>query len=125
MTLINISIKKNLDIFEKDIKDNKKVIYYNELYGRKYNKAFVDYVDGVKCRTFPWNELSGVYNTTNKRSILTQVYETYCSFYGLGVAGNEQLLHISYEYSYNFESDVFKNNDKNKRTNFTRYTKSI
>ncbi|WP_419678315.1 hypothetical protein ACN2EN_04025 [Aliarcobacter lanthieri] len=106
--------KKNLDSFEKDIKDNKKIIYRNEYNGRKYKKAFIDYVDGIKCRTFPWDNLSGMYNNTSKQSILTQVYETYCSFYGLGVAGHEQLLHIYYEYSYNFESDIFKNSNKTK-----------
>jgi hypothetical protein len=106
--------KKNLDNFEKDIKDNKKIIHHNKYNGRRYKRAFIDYIDGIRCRTFPWNEPSGMYNTTSKRSILTQVYETFCSFYGLGVAGHEQLLHIHYEYSYNFESDIFKNSDKTK-----------
>lgn len=101
--------KKNLDNFEKNIKDGKNIVYYNKENGRKYYKAAIDYVDGVKCRTFISDEYSRK-SDEYKITIITQPYETYCSFYGLGVAGFERTIHISYEYSYSFESEVFKNN---------------
>lgn len=109
--------KENLDNFEKEVNDNNNIIDYTKRYKEIYNRAFVDYIDGVKCRTLEWNELSDIYNTTSgKYKIITQLFETYCSFYSLELIQNsyEQFLHISYSYSYNPESNIFKNSNKTK-----------
>ncbi|RBQ30634.1 hypothetical protein CRU92_11475 [Arcobacter sp. FW59] len=109
--------KKNLELFEKEVNENKNIIEYTKRYGKRYNRAFVDYIDGMKCRTLEWNELSNIYNTsTGKKKIVTQLFETYCSFYSLEPIQNtyEQLLHLSYSYSYNPENSIFKNINETK-----------
>jgi len=105
--------KKNLDKFEKDI-NNKNAIFHLETNrgSSTFTKAFIDYVDGVKCRTF-LNPIYESFNDTAKLIILTQKYMTYCSFYGLGVPeASERVLEIFYEYHYSFESEIFKNSNK-------------
>lgn len=109
--------KGNLDSFEKEINENNNIIDYTKRYKGKYNRAFIDYIDGIKCRTLEWNELFNIYNTTSgKYKTIIQLFETYCSFYSLELIQNsyEQFLHISYSYSYNPENNIFKNNNKTK-----------
>jgi len=107
--------KKNLDKFEKDINNKNSTFYLETNRGsRTFTKAFIDYVDGVKCRTF-LNPIYESFNDTAKLTILTQKYMTYCSFYGLGVPeAPERVLEIFYEYHYSFESEIFKNSNKTK-----------
>ncbi|WP_419678322.1 hypothetical protein ACN2EN_04060 [Aliarcobacter lanthieri] len=109
--------KENLDSFEKEINENNNIIEYTKRYGKRYNRAFVDYIDGIKCRTLEWNEFDDIYHTTSGKNTKTiKLFETYCSFYSLEPIQNtyEQLLHLSYSYSYNPESSIFKNKDKTK-----------
>ncbi|WP_418180303.1 hypothetical protein ACNSOL_09490 [Aliarcobacter lanthieri] len=107
--------KENLELFEKEVIKN--IIEYTKRYGKRYNRAFVDYIDGIKCRTLEWNEFDDIYHTTSgKHTTTIKLFETYCSFYSFELIDNsyEHFLHLSYSYSYNPESSIFKNNDKTK-----------
>ncbi|QKF58814.1 hypothetical protein [Aliarcobacter lanthieri] len=109
--------KENLDSFEKEINENNNIIEYTKRYGKRYNRAFVDYIDGIKCRTLEWNEFDDIYHTTSGKNTKTiKLFETYCSFYSFELIDNsyEHFLHLSYSYSYNPESSIFKNKDKTK-----------
>ncbi|MGB2553051.1 hypothetical protein ACPF04_07735 [Campylobacter sp. MOP51] len=106
--------KENIDAFEKSVKANPNQMHYNKKYARKYKEGYLDYIDGVKCRSFhahmPFNkyELSkeGMWG-----AIWTEEYETYCSIYQAD--GKPGLIVIYYEYSYNIRNkDLFKGDDK-------------
>ena len=66
-------------------------------------REFVDYIDGVKCRTFEKDGLAQIYShTINGEKTYTKEYETYCPF-------NDRVVKMSYEYSYNTKSEAFTN----------------
>lgn len=103
---------KNLKTFEEEIKT--KESFYNESFGITYKKAFLDYIDGVKCRTFIEKDLEQVYShTINGEKTYTQYYETYCSFYQ--AANRKNMIRIRYEYSFNKNSKAFTNTNKTKQ----------
>lgn len=95
----------NWNIFEKNISINKKTKYYNEEYGIKYDKVFINYIDGVRCRTFPRKE-SYQKDYEHNLTINTKEFDTYCSYYNF--SGDGKLLWVNYLYNYSFESEFFK-----------------
>ncbi|CAD7289821.1 hypothetical protein LMG7974_01904 [Campylobacter majalis] len=106
---------KNLKFFEEEIKT--KESFYNESFGLTYKKGFLDYIDGVKCRTFIEKTLSQVYpHTINGEKTYTQYYETYCSFHE---ATNREkptnMIRMRYEYSFNKNSKAFTDTNKTKQ----------
>lgn len=102
--------KKNGDIFEQNVQTNKNTIYYNEKYGIKYYEGSVDYIDGIRCRSFSQKEKYRE-DYDHKITINIQTYDTFCSYYDL--SGKGRLLWITYEYNYSFGSQALKGLDEN------------
>ncbi|MGB2553050.1 hypothetical protein ACPF04_07730 [Campylobacter sp. MOP51] len=106
--------KENIDAFEKSAKANPNQKYYNKKYARTYKEGYLDYIDGVKCRSFHASTPFNYYEIDKKDmwgAIWTEEYETYCSIYQAD--GKPGLIVIYYEYSYNIRNkDLFKGDDK-------------
>lgn len=105
--------KENIDAFEKSAKANPNQKYYNKTYARTYKEGYLDYIDGVKCRSFHANEPFNKYELSKRDmwgAIWTEEYETYCSIYQAD--GKPGLIVIYYEYSYNIRNkDLFKGDE--------------
>lgn len=64
---------KNLKIFEEETKT--KESFYNTTTSAIYKKAYLDYIDGVKCRTFVHADLRQIYqNVIDGEKTYTQYY---------------------------------------------------
>ncbi len=104
--------KENLEIFEEEAKYKNE--FYNEDFGITYKKAYVDYIDGVKCRTFVKAYLGQIYpHKINGEKTYTQQYDTYCSFYQAANSNKiTNMIRIQYEYSFNRNSKAFTDSNK-------------
>ena len=114
---------KNINSFELNT-NNPNIKYKNETFGQYYDRAFVNIIDGIKCRSFP-KELNKKYNHQNKGDgiIQTQEYETYCSFYGTN--GVPKVLRIRSEYSFNLSSEAFKKSTLSEKEKLNKITRQF
>ena len=114
---------ENINSFELNT-NNPDIKYENETFGQYYDRAFVNIIDGIKCRSFP-KELNKKYNHQNKGDdiIQTQEYETYCSFYGAN--GVPKVLRIRSEYSFNLLSEAFKKSTLSEKEMLNKITRQF
>ena len=103
---------KNLKIFEEETKT--KESFYNTTTSAIYKKAYLDYIDGVKCRTFVHADLRQIYqNVIDGEKTYTQYYDTYCSFYQpKNIKKPTNMVRLQYEYSFNSKSKAFTDSNK-------------
>ena len=103
---------KNLKIFEEETKT--KESFYNTTTSAIYKKAYLDYIDGVKCRTFVHADLRQIYqNVIDGEKTYTQYYDTYCSFYQpKNIKKPTNMVRLQYEYSFNRKSKAFTDSNK-------------
>ena len=103
---------KNLKIFEEETKT--KESFYNTTTSAVYKKAYLDYIDGVKCRTFVHADLRQIYqNVIDGEKTYTQYYDTYCSFYQpKNIKKPTNMVRLQYEYSFNRKSKAFTDSNK-------------
>ena len=103
---------KNLKIFEEETKT--KESFYNTTTSAIYKKAYLDYIDGVECRTFVHADLRQIYqNVIDGEKTYTQYYDRYCSFYQpKNIKKSTNMVRLQYEYSFNRKSKAFTDSNK-------------